>query len=93
MNKVYEYHLLKKSKAIAYLLGAILGGLGIHRFYLGDTFGGVMYLLLFAVTLVIPPFFMITMIYLLVDLFYTSALCDKVNQGIYAMLDKDTIIL
>ena len=31
----------EKSKLVAGLLGILLGGLGVHRFYLGDVAGGI----------------------------------------------------
>ena len=31
-----------QKKLVAGLLGILLGGLGIHRFYLGDTTGGIL---------------------------------------------------
>lgn len=37
----------KKSKYVAGLLGILLGGLGIHKFYLGSWGWGLVYLLLF----------------------------------------------
>jgi hypothetical protein len=36
-----------KSKGLAILLAIFLGGIGIHRFYLGHTTAGVLYLLFF----------------------------------------------
>jgi len=36
-----------KSKLAASLIAIFLGGLGIHKFYLGDTKMGVVYLLFF----------------------------------------------
>jgi TM2 domain-containing membrane protein YozV len=36
----------QKSKLIAGLFGILLGGLGVHRFYLGDVTGGVIRILL-----------------------------------------------
>lgn len=35
----------KKSKTTAGILGILLGGLGIHKFYLGKTKIGIVYLL------------------------------------------------
>lgn len=46
-----------KSKSTAVLFAIILGGLGIHHFYLGDTKKGLCYLIpwvLFCWTLAIP---------------------------------------
>jgi len=40
-TEVFTY----KSKATAVLLGLFLGGLGVHRFYLGDTFYGALFLI------------------------------------------------
>lgn len=36
-----------KSKTVAAVLAIFVGGLGIHKFYLGKTFQGVVYLLFF----------------------------------------------
>lgn len=36
----------EKNKLVAGLLGILLGGLGVHRFYLGDMTGGVIRILL-----------------------------------------------
>lgn len=35
----------KKNKTTAGLLALFLGGLGVHKFYLGQTLAGVLYLL------------------------------------------------
>lgn len=40
-----QYNNMKKSAAIAVLLALFLGGLGAHKFYLGQTGLGVLYLL------------------------------------------------
>jgi TM2 domain-containing membrane protein YozV len=39
-----------KSKVVAGVLGIVLGGLGAHRFYLGDTTGGIIRLVISIVT-------------------------------------------
>jgi TM2 domain-containing membrane protein YozV len=36
---------VKKSKAVAVLLALFVGGVGAHKFYLGRTLSGVVYLL------------------------------------------------
>ncbi len=36
-----------KSKTVAALLAFFLGGLGIHKFYLGENLAGILYLLFF----------------------------------------------
>jgi TM2 domain-containing membrane protein YozV len=35
-----------QKKLVAGILGILLGGLGIHRFYLGDTTGGIIRLVI-----------------------------------------------
>lgn len=45
----------KKSKATTVFLTLALGALGAHRFYLGNTVLGVMYLLLSCALLVVFP--------------------------------------
>jgi TM2 domain-containing membrane protein YozV len=39
-----------KSKVVAGILGILLGGLGAHRFYLGDMTGGIIRLVVSVVT-------------------------------------------
>jgi TM2 domain-containing membrane protein YozV len=39
-----------QKKLVAGILGIVLGGLGIHRFYLGDTMGGILRIVITAVT-------------------------------------------
>lgn len=36
-----------KTKFVAFLLALFFGGLGIHKFYLGRIFAGIVYLLFF----------------------------------------------
>ncbi|MEL7063027.1 MAG: NINE protein [Bacteroidota bacterium] len=58
-----------KSKTTAYLLWFFLGGLGIHKFYLGKAGAGILYLLTFG----------IFGIGLIVDLFTLGSQVDAVN--------------
>jgi len=39
--RLMQYDAAKKSTGIAYLLWFFLGGLGVHRFYLGQTGSGI----------------------------------------------------
>ena len=39
-----------EKKLVAGILGILLGGLGIHRFYLGDTTGGIIRIVITVVT-------------------------------------------
>jgi len=39
-----------QKKLVAGILGILLGSLGIHRFYLGDTTGGILRIVISAVT-------------------------------------------
>jgi TM2 domain-containing membrane protein YozV len=43
----------EKSKVVYGILAILLGALGIHKFYLGDTKNGVIYLLITVCTLTI----------------------------------------
>ena len=58
-----------KSKGVAYLLWFFLGGLSAHRFYLGQTGMGILYLLTFQL-------FGIGWI---IDLFILGGMVDKYN--------------
>ncbi len=39
-----------EKKTVAGILGILLGGLGVHRFYLGDTTGGIIRIVITLVT-------------------------------------------
>ncbi len=59
-----------KSKTVAYLLWFFLGGLSIHRFYLGKVGTGILYLLT-------GQLFLIGWI---VDLFILGGMVDRYNE-------------
>lgn len=46
-NHTTIVHINRKSKGFAALLALFLGGFGIHKFYLGQTLWGILYLLFF----------------------------------------------
>ena len=84
--KAYQREILfqqqKKNKLTAYVLGALLGGLGAHRFYCGEQVGGAVYIVLLVMTAILPPTLFVTFVYLVFDFFYTSRLVDSANKSI-----------
>lgn len=80
----------EKSMAIAYILLIFLGGLGIHRFYLGRVGTGITQLLLSiigwaTVAFVIGIFFLVILgIWLLVDLFLTAGIVNSENARLHS---------
>ncbi|QHZ59831.1 transmembrane domain protein [Alteromonas phage vB_AmeM_PT11-V22] len=73
------YDSRKKNVFIAYLLGALLASVGLHRFYLGDNVGGLVYVVLFFFGMFVPVLYVITCILFVFDLFYTYHLCKEYN--------------
>ena len=47
MMFMMQYNNIKKNPTTAILLGLLLGGIGGHKFYLGQTGAGIVYLLFF----------------------------------------------
>jgi len=82
-----EFAKRKKSSGTMWLLWILIGGAGAHRFYLGHTGMGFLYLLLF-----LGVFFTVGItaiplgILLLIDLFlngtYYKQACDRLEQAI-----------
>ncbi len=72
MMYMMQFNNVKKNTTTAILLAFLLGGLGIHKFYLEDTTWGVIYLL-FACT-GIPAFIAF------IDMFTISSKVGKYNE-------------
>lgn len=69
MNYVETYvNNHKKSTLAVYLLWFFLGGLGVHRFYMGKTVSGAI-LLMITLFFSWATYFLITGVWLLIDLF------------------------
>lgn len=73
------YNQLKKSKGVAYVLFLFLGATGIHRVYLRSYGVAFLYLVLLLSHIFLPIMFIFTLLLCIVDLFYTSSLCDDFN--------------
>jgi len=90
---IMRYDASKKSLPVAYVLWFLIGGLGIHRFYLGDSRSGGIILgcAVGAIVLgmAIHPFFSILWavvgVWWLVDLFLMPGLVRKANE---ALIDR-----
>jgi len=58
---------IRKSKAGAVILALFLGGLGLHRFYLGDVWAGIAFLALFVVSFIEPLAILVLALAALID--------------------------
>jgi len=72
-----------KSQLLALLLLIFLGGLGIHRFYLGYTGRGILYIALLLTSFLIVPAIALTVL-LIIDLVRTITGSLKPKNGEYA---------
>lgn len=87
-----EMNKRRKSVALAYVLLLFLGGMGIHRFYLGFNNLAIAQLICFILgilTAVIGVGFVLlafTGIVAIVDLFLTPGLTDQANQRIESQI-------
>jgi TM2 domain-containing membrane protein YozV len=90
--RLMQYDAAKKSTGIAYLLWFFLGGLGVHRFYLGQTGTGaamlILCLLSSATTFIVVGFFGLGILGLwwLVDAFLIPGITARVNMELATRL-------
>lgn len=76
-----------KSKIVAYLLWLLLGGLGLHRFYLGYTGSGIAMIALMIVGLFTGGILLIPLIiWVLIDLFLIPGMVDKSRDALRTSL-------
>lgn len=61
----FENNPTGKLRGVAAILAFVLGGFGVHRFYLKDTTGGMYYIVRFVLAIILPIFF----IFMNADLF------------------------
>lgn len=71
----------QKSKGLAYLLWFFLGGIGIHRFYLESPVAGIILILLFIVNWFLWVTWIITALWLFIDLFWINGRVNNLNRG------------
>lgn len=88
-TQYFQYQSLSKNVVVAYVLGALLGGLGIHRLYLKEYAGFALYMALFFMSFFIPVLFLCTLVFMLVDLFLTYKLCKDYNLAVYKAITEE----
>jgi TM2 domain-containing membrane protein YozV len=76
-----EYESKRKKESVMWVLWALLGGAGAHRFYLKDTGLGIA-MLVTAFTLGILTVGITSIIWVIIDAFLISKRLKKVNDGI-----------
>ncbi|HKH69015.1 MAG TPA: TM2 domain-containing protein [Reyranella sp.] len=87
-----QYDAAKKSTGIAYLLWFFLGGLGVHRFYLGQTGSGIAMAIIFILSIVTTFIgvglvgLAVIAIWWFVDAFLISGIATRVNQELATRL-------
>lgn len=79
-----RYDANKKTVGVAYLLWFFLGGLGVHRFYLGSSIMGLVILACTILGFVTLFTFIISAIILLVDAFLIPSMVREKNLAIAA---------
>ena len=90
--RLMQYDAAKKSALIAYVLWFFLGGLGVHRFYLGRTGSGVVMAIISVlswITVYIGIGFIglaVIGIWWLVDAFLIPGITTRVNQELATRL-------
>jgi TM2 domain-containing membrane protein YozV len=87
-NKVdVLYNRAKKGMVLTYLLGAVLGGIGAHWFYLGKHEYGVASLGLFLLAMILPISGIFMLIWFLSAVVYTYFVVNQVNAEIHEELE------
>jgi TM2 domain-containing membrane protein YozV len=90
--RLMQYDAAKKSAGIAYLLWFFLGGLGVHRFYLGQTGSGIAMAIIFVLSVVTSAIgiglvgLVVIGIWWFVDAFLIPGIATRVNQELATRL-------
>jgi TM2 domain-containing membrane protein YozV len=93
-SAMMRYDANKKSAGIAYLLWFFLGGLGVHRFYLGRTGSGAAMLALWVVSLLLTVVavgvlgFLVIAVWWVVDAFLVPGIVRDYNNRLIATMGR-----
>ena len=85
-----KYDANKKSAGLAYVLWFFLGGLGVHRFYLGSTGVGLLVLVCTILGFFTVFTFIVTGIILIVDLFSIPGITRRHNMKLASEIGVGT---
>lgn len=87
-TNMMEYDARKKSTVLAYLAWLFLGGLGVHRFYLGRARSGGIQLALTVIGLLLtvvgigPLLWIVVGVWLLIDMFLIPGMVSDCNVAL-----------
>lgn len=93
VRAMLTYEANKKSTGVAYLLWFFLGGLGVHRFYLGRTGSGAAILILTLLSLLLSFVgigfitIWIPVIWVLIDVFLIPGMTRDYNMRLVQMMN------
>ena len=88
VEKRILYNQICKNKWIAYLLLIFIGGIGVHRFYLGLAGSGICILALTIISFLFPPAYIALAIWLIIDLFYVNHYINTLRDNILLELSE-----
>lgn len=81
-KELLQYNSMKKSKLVAYLIGAFFGWIGLHRLYLEDYTMFWVFVGLFVMSWVFPVLVFALGLLQLIDFICTYFVCNTYNQNI-----------
>lgn len=94
MQMVIEQRVMqeRKSKIVAYMLWLFLGGFGVHSFYMGRTGMGVLYIVLWLLSVcLLFPFLILGPLWL-VDGCILSGAVDRYNQNLRTRISAEALV-
>lgn len=98
-ERVMQYEANRKRIGTAYLAWFFLGGIGGHRFYLGDNKGGLAMFMItafsFVLMLLLIGFFTIwiTAVWALIDAFLIPGMVAKYHRALAESLNLDPVMM
>lgn len=79
------YRMTRKSRLIAYVIGALLGVTGLHMAYIKEYRHFVLRLFIFLLSVPVPPLAIVSGIIFVVDFFLTWYMVEEYNNKLKVM--------